>query len=131
MPDAARLTLLACRLLFVLGTHYLQSVSLGGKAQLIIKTSAQSLSEAKESSRDLAATVSASYGLFKGELNGENKQEEKSKVYNTLKDSKILVNQSPVVLSTCFRPPVAVSPGLSLSFHALGYRRAYFVRRKC
>jgi hypothetical protein len=113
------------------GTHYLRDVSVGGKAQLIIKTSAQSLTEAKESSTNLAATVSGSYGLFSGKVSAQNDQSEKSKVYNALKDSKKLVSQSPVYTGTRCPPPVAVSPRLSLSFHTLVFSPAYFVRWEC
>ena len=69
------------------GTHYLHKVVLGGKASNIIQTSAQTLERLQSSNVNVAASVSASYGLFSGKADVSSASEEKQTVYNELKSS--------------------------------------------
>lgn len=78
------------------GSHYIRETSLGGKAELIIKTSAKSLADANSKTSDLTASVSGGYGLFSASVSAGTQSSDSSSVVNSLKESKVQQNQSPV-----------------------------------
>lgn len=78
------------------GSHYVKRVDFGGRARLLIKTSAKKLAEAKSSSSDVKATVRGSYGLFSAAVDASRATEEQKNVYEALKGSQILQSSSPV-----------------------------------
>ena len=81
------------------GSHYVKNVDFGGRARLVIKTSAKKLAQAETSSSNLVASVRGSYGLFSGAVDASRATEEEQGVYNALKTSSISQSSSPVYSS--------------------------------
>lgn len=77
------------------GTHYVESVDVGGKANTIVQTSSQTLQSLKQQNLDVSASVSAGYGLYNGKATAENSYGDTKKVFQALQSSQKFRQQQP------------------------------------